>query len=184
MLKTLLPRSFLNSYRSSITIQKLFTKKLKSLEGQFKYCWLLHFYSTYQNIITPFIFQKIIAANCTATQKLFVLPASTPGGRPRSFTERGGFLVLSVVKKHPTTLAQRTHASAPRHLREPDISWSVVKSIQITWKGSSNCNKSCERLTMQNLWASLHISVHVSGTKVDITHCVHTTDSLSTKFRD
>ena len=37
---------------------------------------------------------------------------------------------------------------------------------------------------MQNLGASLHISVHVSATKVDITDCVHTTDTLNTKFPD
>ena len=37
---------------------------------------------------------------------------------------------------------------------------------------------------MQNLWASLHITVHVSGTKVDITDCIHATDSLNTKFRN
>ena len=37
---------------------------------------------------------------------------------------------------------------------------------------------------MQNLWASLHTSVHMSGTKVDITHCIDTTDSVSTELRD
>ena len=63
MYKKLILRIFYISYHSSITTQKLFTKKHSSLKVSLIICRLLHFYSTISKRNYPFHFFKIITSN-------------------------------------------------------------------------------------------------------------------------